>query len=88
MTNIKKFRIHSIDEENWRVNFYTKTENNKTSFFCLQMIDRNNVEFFSCTDDGEPICRGILKMPAKELLELPEGDTEIEKMCLSWIEAN
>lgn len=81
----KKFNIVDVNDGFYRITYATRDDKNQKIYYCLQVESDSNLEFLRCTADGEPSYPCTLKKPAIELLELPQGDSELEKLCASWI---
>lgn len=84
-----KLKVHSIDSGFCRVYYHARNNDGESVWYCLQDEGKNiGLRFYRCTDDGEPCYPIELKKPASELLEIPAGDSEIEKQCAAWIANN
>lgn len=86
------FKIHSIDSDFFRVYYTTKNELGEKLLYCLQYDGERcgGVKLYRCTKEGEPSHPTPFKegVRAKDLMEVPMGDTRIENYVREWIENN
>ena len=86
-----KFRIRNINEGFCRVNYVTKNAKGEYIFYCLQweyFSPKNIVNLYRLSQNGEPSYQVKLKSKAKDMFEMPRGDSELIKACREWIERN
>lgn len=86
------FKIHSIDSDFFRVYYTTKNDHGEKLLYCLQYDGERcgGVKLYRCTKDGEPshttpFKKGIF---AKDLMEVPVGESRIEILVRTWMENN
>ena len=87
-----KFKIYRINEGFCSITYITRNPNNEKIYYCLQDngCEQPRIELYRCTKKLEPDYKVTLKIgtKAKELFEIPKGDSNIEKSCKKWIEDN
>lgn len=77
-----KFKIVELDQGFCRLIYKTLNKNNQTVYYCLQQ-DHDGANLYRFIE--EPEYKVCLPLPAKELLEMPKGDSALEKLFINWI---
>jgi hypothetical protein len=81
-----QFKIILVDSDFCKIVYQTESKSNEQVYYCLQWGgNKIGVKFYRCTQDYEPEYEVKLKKLARELLEIPTGDSFIEKLCADWI---
>jgi hypothetical protein len=91
-----KYKIHSINPGFCRIHYVTRNDKNESLYYCLQDDGRgadwanssNGIVLYRCSKDWEPSYPINFKLPARELMEIPTGDSELELKAKEWIETH
>lgn len=81
-------KIHSIDEGFCRINYVGLNRFKQKVYYCLMdngYCGKININLYRSTQELEPEYPVRIKVPAKEIFELPEGNSELIKACREWI---
>lgn len=87
-----KFKIASVDTGFCRINYEVLNDKGETIYYCLQDEGENygGMQLYRSTEDEEPSHRVAFKegIYAKNMMEKPTGNTEIEILARQWIAEN
>ena len=82
----REFKIYDINEGHCQVTYATRNDEGQRIYYCLQNDFGDHVKFFRCTQEGEPQSECTIK--AKIKMEVPTGDSKLEKLCRRYIAEN
>lgn len=83
MIGARKFKIVDVNEGHCQITYRTIGDFGEVFYFCLQNDIGDHVRFMRCTQEGEPQNECTVKQSID--IELPNGDTKLEKLCRQYI---